>query len=297
MPSIQACHYDAPALPLGRWKECVVYSVFGDESHEGRANRVYLIVGLFGDEDEWRKTRSAWTDLTNGEDFHAGDWWHAKRFSEYSRLCDVICNSQLIGFSVAMDMKDYDQIFESAVPQLPYYFCFGRVIEKFAEVASTCLPVDKVEFTFDRNFDVQYNATFMYDYMIKLPEWEHSELLADKVSFATRKDAGIQMADLVARETMRWLDNLATGYSRPRSRCFANLFESKKLIYHVFEKSYFESLKGRLAEFVKEGHEMTKYHEWRKSNRMQDTTENRLRFHIQLDILQRQREAKTSGKG
>src|SRR5581483_10599221 len=106
-------------------------------------------------------------------------------------------------------------IFPNPVEQLPYYFCFSNVVEHFAEIASQSLPCGRVKFTFDRNFDVRYNATYLYDCMLKFPEFEHWDMLADEVAFATRKDTRIQMADMVARETMKWFLNILRDGSAP----------------------------------------------------------------------------------
>lgn len=43
--------------------------------------------------------------------------------------------------------------------------------------------------------------------MVHQPEWRFHPYMADEVSIASRKEVGIQAADLVAREAMKHLDN------------------------------------------------------------------------------------------
>jgi hypothetical protein len=257
-----------------------VYSVFGDESHEGKADVIYVVSGLFGDNDDWEAAKSAWLEITKGEDFHANEW---SSRPEYIRLCRVLRDSKLILFACGMDLTDYESVFPNPVDQLPYYYCFSRVVEHFAEIASQCLEQDKVKFTFDRNLDVRFNATYLYDCMIKLPEFEHWELLADEVSFATRKDERIQMADLIARETMRHLATVVLRGNETRSSCLAELLDSRKLHWHHYDKGYFVQRAAGMHKLVNEGHPMGGFEQWRQYHNCQDTTENRTRFHVEVD--------------
>src|SRR5579872_5131605 len=170
------------ALPIERCVEGVVYSVYGDESHDETADFIFVVAGLFGHDDEWSATEAAWLDITKGEVFHASEW---ARRPEYGKLCRVLCQSKLIADAAGMDLRDYNSIFPNPVDQLPYYFCFSKVVESIAEKASQCVPSDKVKFTFDRNIEARHNASTLYDCMIKFQEFEHWELLADEIAFAT----------------------------------------------------------------------------------------------------------------
>jgi hypothetical protein len=260
--------------------EAVVYKVWGDESHDGKADVVYVVSGLFGDDGDWNNTEASWLEVTNGGDFHASEW---SSRPEYNRLCRVIRDSKLILFAAGMELRDYESIFPSPVEQLPYYFCFTKVIEHMVDIASQCLTRDTVKFTFDRNLEVKYNAEYLYDCMIKLPEFEHSELLEDRISFSSKKDPRIQMADMVARETMNWLAVCTRRTNQARSICIAELLDRKRLHWHHFEKSYFEQRVAHMQRLAAEGHPMGSYEEWRKARNCQDTTENRTRFHVEID--------------
>jgi hypothetical protein len=284
LPEIQASAPHRLTLPTEHWVEGVVYSVCGDESHEGKADVVYVVSGLFGNDEDWGAVKSAWLAITKGEEFHASEW--SKRV-EYGSLCRVICNSNLIAFAAGMDLSEYESVFPNPVEQLPYYFCFSKVVEHLVSIASGCLPSDKVEFTFDRNFEVKHNATYLYDCMIKVPEFEHWELLADKISFATRKDPGIQMADMVARESMKWLMTVVQGANAIRSTCLAGLTDSHRLHWHHFHKDYFVQRVAHVQKLIDEGHPVGNYEQWRARKGCQDTTENRIRYQVQITKMLR----------
>src|SRR5216684_3843459 len=111
--------------------EGVLYNVFGDESHDGKASIVYVVSGLFGDDDAWTAATSAWVAVTNGQEFHATEW---SRRPAYSLLCDVLRNSKLILFATGMDLAGYEALFPNPVEQLPYYWCFYKVVEHMADI-------------------------------------------------------------------------------------------------------------------------------------------------------------------
>lgn len=120
--------------------------------------------------------------------------------------------------------------------------------------------------------------------MLSVPDWEYRDVPADKISFATRAIPGIQMADLVTREIMKWLDNLATGYHAPRRPYFADLFDQKKICYHKYERTYFEGMKKHIED---KGTSMKPYHDWRRAQKLRDTTKNRIKYHFFRDIQNR----------
>ena len=258
----------------------ILYNVYGDESHDGRASIIYVVSGLFGDDADWDTATSAWTEITKGKEFHAREWASPP---EYRALCRVICNSKLIAFAAGMDLTEYQTIFPNPVDQLPYYFCFYKVVEHMAGIAYGCIPREKVKFTFDRNLDVKHNATFLYDSLIKVPEFQHWDMLADKPEFSTRKDPRIQMADMVARESMNWLRTTVTGNAATRTTCLASLVESHRLHWHQFDRTYFAQRVAHVQKLVEQGHPIGNFEQWRRAHNCQDTTENRTRYQVEID--------------
>lgn len=77
------------------------------------------------------------------------------------------------------------------------------------------MPPQKIDLTFDQNFERDPSTNDLYAYLGELKEWEHHGYLVDRVSFANyRREAGVQVADLLARETMKHMENTMLG---PRS--------------------------------------------------------------------------------
>ena len=259
--------------------EVVVYSVYGDESHDGKADWVYVVSGLFGNAADWDCATVAWLNITGGEEFHANEW---SSRSEYGLLSRVIRDSHLILYVAGMDLREYSNIFPNPVPQLPYYFCFSEVVEHFATIASQALPRGTVKFTFDRNLEVRFNATKLYDCMIKFPEFAHWDLLADELGFATRKDARIQMADMVARETMVHFENIVRGSAAPRPLPIAEWSDYRRIHWSLYDKQYFKERVAHTQKLVAAGDQAGNYDAWRAQQGCQDNAENRIRHHIHV---------------
>lgn len=260
--------------------EGILYHVFGDESYDGDAAIVCAVSGLFGNEGTWASAVAAWNAITKGEEFHANEW---SRRTEYGALCRVLRDSSLILFAVGMELVEYGTLFPNPVKQLPYYFCFYKVIEHMADVASNCIPRESVQFTFDLNLETRYNAGFLYDSLVRVPEFKHWELLADTIAFSNRKNAKIQMADLVAREVMNQLKSTVIGDIKPRTPCVASLVDSHRLYWHFYKRDYFEARVAQVQKLFDAGHPMGNFEGWRRQHHCQDTTENRLRYQIEVD--------------
>jgi hypothetical protein len=95
------------------------------------------------------------------------------------------------------------------------------------------------------------------------------------------------MADMVARESMRWLMNVVEESDAPRSSCLAGLIEKHRLHWHHFHKDYFVQRVSDIKKLIDEGHPVGNYEQWRRRKNCQDTTENRIRYHVQIDRMLR----------
>jgi hypothetical protein len=221
-----------------------VLTVFGDESHDETKQRVFAVGGLIGREQEWDAIVKPWKAITGGRDFHAADCEsdhgdftstdHRDNQRLYARLVKLLASTKLMGFGVAIDLAEYHAIFPELPEDQPYYLCFHDVVKYFAEIGYLSLPPEKVDFTFDRNLEREYNATYLYDYMVKLPEWRFRPYINEKVSFTTRKEVGIQASDLVAREAMKHLDNQIGPKRRLPRASIRALGQTKRFKFHFY---------------------------------------------------------------
>jgi hypothetical protein len=251
---------------------------------------VFAVAGLFGDEAEWTSVKKAWLNRTKGKVFHAaqcetdaGDFAdspHKENQLLYKDLTKILAASNLLGYGRAMDISEFSLLFPNAVKHQPYYMCFQDVVTAFATNTSVCIPPDKVEFIFDHNIEVEYNAASLYSYMKSLSEWRFHEFLADKISFASRKEPGIQMADLVARETMKHLDNIVGPEKRSTRLSMKALSESRHFKFDFFQREYLQDLRRKINILMRPGSSISEYKTWREAHRLVDNADSRLRYMI-----------------
>lgn len=272
----------------------VLYSVFGDESHDETNERVFAVAGLFGSQEEWEGLEAAWLERTGGKVFHAanceadyGDFAgidHRENLRLYADLTRILANSRLMGFGVAHDLVAYRHFFPEAIADMPYYKCFRDVVERFAETARLCIPPAKVRYTFDQRLESQYNAAALYNYMVNQPEWEHRSHLFEEVGFATRKLVGIQAADLYAREVMKHLDNIVGPVKRPTRQSMQTLRRTNRFGCDFLVEEYWRDFREKYeALLTATAISRDEYHAWLVRQRLTDNFSVRLRYLIEFE--------------
>jgi hypothetical protein len=160
----------------------VIYTVYGDESFDLGAKRVFAVAGVFGRQCEWDELSPKWFAKTGGLDFHAaqcesdrGDFArndHKVNLGIYRDVTKLLCSTNLLGEAMVIDLQAYRQHFPDPDEWGPYYLCFAHVVMMAARYAYVSIPPGQVKFIFDQNPDRQYNAALMYDYMRHLKEWQ-----------------------------------------------------------------------------------------------------------------------------
>lgn len=277
-----------------------MYAAFGDESHDEASERVYAVAGLFGDDNQWAALEDKWLQRTEGRVFHAADCEtdhgvfsdrpHQENQKLYKDLTILLAESRLMGFGAALDMVAFQNVFVDHLEEIPYYKCFREVIVQLTKHAYRSIPRDRVKFTFDQRLEIQYNAAALYQYMAQLPEsdWECAPLLFEELSFASRKAIGIQAADLLARETMKHLDNMIGPVVRPMRRSMATLRASHRFGFDFYMREYFEDFSRKFQQMsAAQGLEADRIREWLTRHKLMDNHANRLRYLIELDASAR----------
>ncbi len=145
-----------------------------------------------------------------------------------------------------------------------------------SELAAVAIPVEQVHVTFDRNQDIEHNATAIYDFILHSKKAITRHFLADTVAFACRRTVGIQVADLFARETMKYLDGQIGGVARPRRGSFIALSETKRIRLKAHGKYVFEDKKRRLGGAYTDRASLSEYRKWLDKNRLQNCLSNRV---------------------
>ena len=276
-----------------RWI-AVLLTVFGDESHDEKTERVFTVTGVIGRQSEWDALEIAWKDRTNGRTFHASDCDtnqgeyrctpNAENKQLYKDLTQLIVRSGLFGYSHTLDVQAVNEAFSATLlDDSAYYWLFYKVVADCARFGYLCVPQEVVEFTFDSRLESNHNATEWYAYMQRVEEWPHRSFIADKVSFATRATVGIQVADLVAREGMKHLDNIVGPVQRPKRGAVRALEESKRFGFKFYVGEYFKGMKASLQQMENDSAfpvKFAEYREWLKERGLTDNQSNRIRYFV-----------------
>ncbi len=265
-----------------------MYTSYGDESLDGTGKLVYAVAGVFGHQSDWKPFRKKWKKRLAGITFHAADCENGEedfknldptyRRKLYRDLVTLFVQSKLIAAVGAIAVSEYRDVFPREFDHAPYLWLFGDIVLEMAQLASVSIPRQAVEVTFDRNPPLEHNAALLYDYIRRSKDQSIVSLLKDKVSFATRKTVGIQVADLLARESMKRLEDDLLRRRRVRGS-FAALRDSRRVRYKFLRKSHFEEKKQFVWNSpLRNALSLQQYDKWAKDNGLQDCLSNRIQF-------------------
>lgn len=272
----------------------VMASVFGDESADETKQRVFAFAGLEGTESEWRALEDKWLARTGGKEFHAADCEteyamhldrqkHTDNLALYADLTKLIANSNLRGFGVALDLAGHREFFPDVPQDISYMKCFTEVLKHFIKNSITSAE-EPLEFTFDHRRESEYNAAFLYSSMVNWNEWKGKNIFVRaKISFDSRKNPRIQAADLLARETMKHLDNIVGPVRRKTRKSMLELASTKgqRIKFDMLTREYCQSWFNAMDQLqVSSGFTRSGYAAWVKENKLADNVSSRIRFLI-----------------
>jgi len=208
-------HPDGATVDGGKANHPMVISIFGDESSDETHERVFSVSDLVGTDAAWAEADALWMKATRGEEFHAAEWEHARRFDDYKATTQALISSQVAGIAMSIDLAAFRSVIPDQLPDAGYYACLTKLISGMSREwhlwneRATGNPdsgdplVSEVRFTFDHRKESASNAGRIYSAIKNIDKPERSKLLGADVSFDSRKNPRIQMADLVAREAMK----------------------------------------------------------------------------------------------
>jgi len=271
--------------------------VFGDESHDPKSERVFAVAALFGTEEQWNAFQALWTARLGGRIFHASDCGtdhgefadspHSENLELYADLTRILASSKLLGFGSAMDLAGYNEFFGEAPADIPYYRCFRDVVWQCGKWAKWAIPADTAEFHFDQRVESDYNAGVLYGHIASLPDWDCAEYLRTPLKISSRADAGIQAADLYAREVMKHLDNAVGPVERPMRRSMQTLRETNRFGCDLQLREFFEDFRRKFDEVAnKVGMSAEHYRQWLRENGQADSISSRHRYLIDIDAAE-----------
>ena len=266
-------------------------SIFGDESADERRERVFAVAGVIGTDDQWDDLIGKWIERTGGKIFHATDCEneyanhpdrkkHKQNLNLYHDLVQLIANSEVSGWGVGIDLAGHREFFPDVLPDIPYYKCLVEVVKRIARMAEE-IGLSNLKFTFDHRQQSEYNTGVLYDWMVNKPEWLGKNIfLETPINFDSSRNPRIQVADLVARETMKGLDNKVIG-GKMRKSLIALATTNGRFRFDYLMRGYFEGWLGAMSELEKRaGFTRNDYVQWLKENGLNDNISNRHGFGI-----------------
>lgn len=264
---------------------------YGGDSADSKKQTVFSVAIVVGSSDQWRRFKPEWERRNGGVPFHAADceagWGNYKgidrdvRTTLYRDLVSMLADSDLYGFSAAINIRHFNEGFaDDHTSEMPYYLCFADVVARCAILGHITIPPQSIDLTFDQNYDRDPSTADLYNYLGSLKEWEFYGHLGERVTFADhRKETGIQVADLLARETMKHMENTML---EPRKRwarqSFVRLRTNPRIHVRFLDQQEFMEMSVTHPSALPESF-MDDYRTWRIENGLQtDNLINRLRF-------------------
>ena len=172
----------------------------------------------------------------------------------------MVAHSHIHGIGIAIDLIAGNQIFPDT-EEISYYKAFLRVIETMKDCAEGNGEI--ADFTFDRRADTQHNLALLYGSVRENePNW--TPYLADEFHFAySRNHPRLQVADLMAFETFKALDNKVGPTKRPKRRSLTALVATKRFEVLAYSTKWFADLKKHYGELEKKvGFNGCDYRDW-----------------------------------
>lgn len=199
----------------------------------------------------------------------------------------LLINSNLIGFGAAISIKDFQDLFPGCVREWPYYLCFSGVVARSAEVGRLLLPPTPVKVTFDQNGEKDFSTRQLYQFLREEKRWPLAEFLANEIEFGDHGQViGIQAADLLARETMKYLDNqlLPKPPRRWTRQSLIELKRAKRFRFLLLDRKKLEAIRDATSRMESDLAARRVYTNWLADKGLSDSLPTRLKFLNAPDI-------------
>jgi hypothetical protein len=276
----------------------VILNAYGDESHEGKGERVFAVAAVAGPDFMWPGLERAWLSRLDGRAFHAATCErefashpdsnkHKDNLQLYADLAKILAAGGITGVGAAIDLVAYRELFPEIGKEYGYYFGFAVVADIIAGGSiihnakargnSQIAPIHRVKFTFDRRPEIEHNAGLLYHMYVNSPEWKRAGIFDQGISFDTSANPRIQMADLVARETMKLLDNQIGPVKRAPRQSILALAKSGRFKFWTETRSLLE-VRRQFINDLEETSKKAEYKAWLEEHGYADNTSNRFRF-------------------
>jgi len=221
---------------VGRRLMAIVTFKF-DESYKN--SRSMLVGGWTAEEKQWKRLEKLWQKAIAYENrslpdhmkisrYHAAEMnandgeykgWENEQYRKLrftKKLFKIVSNGKMAAIACGIDLKAFFTLFPEHAPNdlsAPYVLCMKMLMLEIAKALEREPGADdyRVALVHDHG-DWDKQALEGYNLMVDDKQWEHRHRFVSITPLTWRDDVGLQSADLIAYEAMRWLDDrLWTG--------------------------------------------------------------------------------------
>jgi hypothetical protein len=274
----------------------MLLTMVGDESHDEREERVFAVAALMAPEDIWTVSELWWDSILDGETFHSARFEsefaydktsdrHPQRLEKYKRLTQMVATCGVMGVGVAVDLAAYRDNFPGTPRESAYLKCFTEVIAALVgevhrfNAGPEGTRFTELRFIFDERRKSQHVAGQMHAALASNLQRHDLGLKLHEIEFQNRQNSRIQMADLVARETMKVFDNELGPTKRPMRKSMEILDQCGRFVFTLLTRDHWEDMKRKLPEAMeRSGLDMQTYTAWLGEHRLVDNWSNRIEY-------------------
>ena len=262
---------------------------YGEDSCDKTEARIFAASAVVGRQEDWDAFLPVWekrnpipfhaTDCdSDGGDYKGRDHWDNKTL--YASNVRQFVNSPLMGAGVAISIPDYWDLFPFAPADKwwPYYMCFAGVLACVCRTAQLSLPPETVKVTFHNDPRKELDSARIFDFIGNQPG-SLATCLQDGIEFRNHRTApALQIADLLAREGMKELeDRVEPKLKRPR-QSLVELLRSKRFTTVLYDRPKLEEYRLMADKLHSDPEKGRAFMHWLGSNGIMDSIHARIRF-------------------
>jgi hypothetical protein len=222
-----------------------MYVAYLDESGSYPHTRVLAIAGYAAPAIEWARLEYVWKKMLrswNVNAFHMVDcihgrgeftgWDQQRRNAAIKEVIDLVVGYDVHGIGAAVLLRDYEALVTGRARREigePWHLCLRHLVFEVSRRIDRLPRSEWVAFVCDLQEEFSAEASRMYERCRENPEWPQQNRLGTLTFASSKEEVGLQVADLLAYETFRHLDN----------KLYCNREIRKSLDRLVHERPYF----------------------------------------------------------
>jgi hypothetical protein len=240
-----------------------------DESYKNA--RTLVVGGWIGEEDQWKDLQREWCSAISFENetlpdgskisrYHASEMnardhefsdWDDKRMLRFTkRLLDIVGHSGMTAITCGMDLAAFLELFPHRDPPdygVAYGMCMKQIMILLGQAMETWEPEYRVTLIHDHSQWDSLAHDGFYQYKND-PSWQYGDRFVTITPLSSYGDVGLQAADLIAYEAMRWLDDNLWTENDMRKPLQELLKKTEDVNGFYFTRSYLMKFKKLLAQ-------------------------------------------------